>query len=111
MDLRPENQRDAMSAQTTLAAAFASSYQHELDALDRGARTALGITVTPLMHRTTDLIWNVIALASTVWFVAAGVEPIYALSFGALLIAGEKAIETYLIGIGIAEKEAFESGE
>ena len=92
-----------------LLAVFAASYQAELVALDRGARKRFGFGVTPRMYRLAELVWNVLALAATVWFVGAGVEPVYALAFGALLIGGEKALQTYLVGVGIADQENFDA--
>jgi len=92
-------------------ASAAQAYEHEQHLLECGTRAVLGVGVSPRMHRTLELLWNMLALAATVWFVSVGVEPVYALGFGAFLIGGEKAIQTYLVGVGLAEADRFEDDE
>jgi len=72
---------------------------HEHAALDRGAKTVLNASAR--MFRTAKYGFYLATLGFSTYLIElADVEPLLAMTFAALLIAGPEAVESWLISVG-----------
>lgn len=93
-----------MSRATKIKTSLAVDAQRHYAQMDKLFREKWGLTGS--VYRVLDRIFNITTLGAVIWIIAnTGVEPLYAMAFGVLLIGGVESFERYLLATNQTNSE------